>query len=125
MGVVVLARDERLGRKVALKILSADAIGNARARERLVREARSAAVLEHPGIVHVYDVGETEDGGAFLVMELVRGKSLRALLDQGDITRAQIVRAVIEVAHALAFAHERGFVYRDVKPDNVMIREDG
>src|SRR5512144_1815027 len=81
MGVVWKARDEKLGRAVALKVLSAAAVGNELARARMVREARAAAALEHPCIVHIYDAGETADGGAFLVMELVRGRSLRAVLD--------------------------------------------
>src|SRR2546426_419231 len=73
MGVVWRAHDERLGRDVALKLLAAAAVGDDSARSRLLREARSAAKLEHPAIVHVYDAGETDDGGAYLVMELVQG----------------------------------------------------
>jgi serine/threonine-protein kinase len=78
MGQVVRARDTKLDREVAVKVLAPHAVGDAKARERLVREARAAAKLAHAGIVHVYDVGETDDGGAFLVMELVRGETLRA-----------------------------------------------
>src|SRR5215468_1139971 len=76
MGIVVRARDEKLGRTVAIKVLPPDAIGDDSARRRLIREARAAASLDHRGIVHVYDVGETADGGTFFIMELVRGKSL-------------------------------------------------
>src|SRR4051795_9675137 len=76
MGVVWRARDTRLGRAVAVKVLSASSVGSDVARSRLIREARAAAALEHAGIVRVYDVGETSDGGAFLVMELIRGQSL-------------------------------------------------
>jgi serine/threonine-protein kinase len=86
MGVVWRARDHRLGRDVALKLLAAGAVGNDIARQRLVREARAAAGLQHEGSVHVSDVGETDDGGAFLVMELVGGGSLRDLLDERSLS---------------------------------------
>src|SRR5262245_52976799 len=75
MGVVYRAKDERLGRQVALKTLPAERVGDDRARVRLVREAKSAANIEHPGIAQNFDVGETDDGGAYLVMELVRGQT--------------------------------------------------
>jgi len=125
MGVVVRARDERLGRDVAMKVLPASAVGDEPARRRLVREARAAAGLEHPGIVHVYDVGETADGGAFLVMELVKGKSLREHLAAGSLGPDKAVAVICEVGRALAFAHERHFVHRDIKPDNLIVRDDG
>src|SRR5512147_2102949 len=73
MGIVWRARDERLGRDVAVKLLTASALGNDVARARLVREAQAAGRLQHEGVVHIYDVGETGDGGAYLVMELVSG----------------------------------------------------
>jgi serine/threonine protein kinase len=125
MGVVVRAMDERLGRAVALKLLAPHAVGDAVARERLLREARAAAALLHPGIVHVYDVEETEEGGAFLVMELVRGKTLKEMLVAGTMTLGARARVVIAVARALGFAHAAGFVHRDVKPVNIMVCDDG
>jgi hypothetical protein len=90
-----------------------------------MREARAAAGLEHPGIVHVYDVGETPQGDAFLVMELVKGQTLRAHLERRSLAVPKRMAALVEVGRALAFSHDRGFVHRDVKPDNVMIRDDG
>jgi serine/threonine protein kinase len=125
MGIVVRARDEKLGRTVAIKVLPPDAVGDDSARRRLVREARAAASLDHRGIVHVYDVGETDDGGTFFIMELVRGKSLGTHLREGTLNRGQRLVVMIEVARALAYAHAQGFAHRDIKPDNVMIREDG
>jgi serine/threonine-protein kinase len=125
MGEVVRAHDVKLDREVAVKLLPAKACGDERARARLVREARAAAKLQHPGIIHVYDVGETDDGGAFLVMELVRGKSLRTVLEGGGAPASVTIRVIVECARALAFAHRAGSVHRDVKPENVMIREDG
>lgn len=125
MGVVWRARDTKLGRTVAVKLLPAASIGNDLARARLIREARAAAALEHDGIIRVYDVGETDDGGAFLVMELVRGKSLRAALEAGTLGPARIADVMVEAARALAFAHGEGIVHRDIKPDNIMIRDDG
>jgi eukaryotic-like serine/threonine-protein kinase len=125
MGVVWRARDERLGRDVAVKLLAAKAVGNEVARARLVREARAAGRLQHEGIVHIYDVGETDDGGAFLVMELVSGHTLRAWLDEGKLSINERVELVLAVAEALACAHEFGVVHRDIKPDNVLVRMTG
>jgi eukaryotic-like serine/threonine-protein kinase len=123
MGVVWRARDTRLGRAVAVKLLSATIVGSETARVRLIREARAAAALEHEGIIRVYDVGELPDGGAFLVMELVRGQSLRDLIEQAPLTPARCIRIVTQVAQALQLAHASGVVHRDIKPDNVMVRD--
>ncbi len=125
MGAVHVATDTRLKRDVAIKVLPAKALGDQAARQRLVREALACAALQHPGIVHVYDVGETEDGGAFLVMELINGTSLRALIGDDAWTTRQRVFAIIEAARALAAAHRAGLIHRDVKPDNLMLRQDG
>ena len=125
MGVVWRGRDRRLARAVAVKVLSQSSVGSEVARTRLIREARAAAALEHEGIIRVYDVGETDDGGAFLVMELIRGRSLRAVLESRSMKLGTRVAVIVQAARALHFAHEAGIVHRDVKPDNIMIREDG
>lgn len=125
MGVVFRARDERLGREVALKVLTADAVGDAGARKRMLREARAGAAIDHPGLARVYDVGETDDGSVFLVMELVRGRSLRELVREGPRPREEVARLVSELARALGAVHAAGVVHRDVKPDNVIVRDDG
>src|ERR1700722_11602659 len=125
MGAVHRATDTRLSREVAVKVLPAEALGDQAARQRLVREALACAALQHPGIVHVYDVGETDDGGAFLVMELVSGSSLRDLVGDDSWTDRGRLTAIVEAARALGAAHRAGLIHRDVKPDNLMMRDDG
>jgi serine/threonine-protein kinase len=127
MGEVYCANDTRLRRKVALKVLRQGEEGGselwAHAVARMLREARAAAALSHPGAVAIYDVGEHE-GTPFIAMELVEGKSLRALIG-GTTPLGVRLRILIDVAHALAAAHAEGLVHRDVKPENVMLRDDG
>ena len=125
MGAVHRAVDTRLSREVAVKLLPASSLGDRAARERLVREALASAALRHPGIVHVYDVGETDDGGAYLVMELVVGASLRALVGNQGWGEQSRLTAIVEGARALGAAHRAGVIHRDVKPDNLMRRDDG
>jgi serine/threonine-protein kinase len=137
MGRVYCARDLWLQRNVALKVLHASTlIGDDDGSERvatmarLIREARAAAALEHPNIVTIYDVGElsmSKDGEAFcfLAMELIEGQSLRNFIGRKDVSIEQRVAWLADVARALAFAHARGVIHRDIKPDNVMVREDG
>ena len=122
---VYLADDTRLKRPVALKILHPGLSSDPIFRRRLVSEAHSAATLNHPNIVHVYDWGD-EPEGLFLVLEYLEGGSLRDLLERcGVISIAQAAAIGVSVAKALAFAHERGLIHRDVKPANLMFDEFG
>jgi hypothetical protein len=122
MGEVFEALDTRLARRVALKLLRGDADGLGT--QRMLREARAAAAFEHPNAVVVFDVGETL-GSTFIAMELVRGKPLRSYVGDETLSTSRKIRWLVDAARALGAAHRAGLVHRDVKPDNVMIREDG
>jgi serine/threonine-protein kinase len=126
MGVVYRARDTRLGRKVALKVIAvADKDEETAERiKRFLREARSAAALDHPNAVSLFDVGEDE-GVSFIAMELVNGRSLRTYVGAAEPDVATRLRWLAEVASALAAAHRARLIHRDIKPENVMIRDDG
>lgn len=125
MGQVYRAVDELLRRPVALKVLSAAAHRDAGPglAERLLREARAAAAIEHPNAVAIFDVGDVE-GVPFLAMELVEGKTLRHYV-AGTTPLPQRLQWLLSIARALAAAHKRGLVHRDIKPENVMVRADG
>ncbi|MCA1628064.1 MAG: tetratricopeptide repeat protein [Acidobacteria bacterium] len=125
MGVVYVAEDTRLGRRVALKIPTAGAAGDNHHHARFLREARSISALNHPHIATVFDFGEMEDGRPFIVMELVNGPDLGELLRAGELTLGRAVEIVEEVAGALAEAHRHGIIHRDIKPSNVLINERG
>ena len=135
MGQVYRAYDPRLQRMVALKIVlpaDADAPGapESEATARLLQEARAAAALDHPNVVSVYDVGQIEGPGAargttYIAMELVKGESLRAYVGDPSVPMDERVRWLAAVAGALAAAHRAGIVHRDMKPENVMVRQDG
>src|SRR6187455_3530716 len=120
MGTVYRVRDTILGRIVAIKVLSADAVSDAEAAPRILREARAASRLNHPNIVIVHELGASS-GTEFLVMEYVEGTSLAALIQPGGLPIDRILDYAGQIADALAAAHEAGLVHRDVKPGNVMI----
>jgi hypothetical protein len=128
MGTVYAARDTRLDRDVALKVVrvgeNEDPGSHDQATARLLREARSAAALQLPSAVTVYDAGESE-GVTFIVMELVAGRTLRTFVGDATVPLVRRIGWLREIARALAAAHEAGLVHRDIKPENVMIRADG
>ena len=124
MGVVYVAADPELARDVALKVVGRAASDSPSLGKRLVREARSAAQLQHANIITIFDVGQV-DGSTYLAMELIAGRSLRAYVGDRSIPLEQRVAWLVDVARALAAAHKRGIVHRDIKPENVMVREDG
>ncbi len=125
MGVVYAVEDEHLGRQVALKLIRDDASrGDARERERLLREARALARLSHPNVVQIHEVGEHE-GDIFIVMELVRGATLRRWLDLEKRPLPDLLACFIEAAQGLEAAHRVGIVHRDFKPTNVLVGHDG
>jgi len=123
MGEVYRARDPRLGREVAIKVLSDDLAGNADALARFEREAMSVARLSHPNIVSIFEFTH-QAGTAFVVTELVEGETLRARLEAGPLPPRRAIAYALQIARGIAAAHTRGVVHRDLKPENVMIARD-
>jgi WD40 repeat protein/predicted Ser/Thr protein kinase len=124
MGEVYLAEDMQLGRKVALKLLSASVTKDASRVRRFEREARAASALNHPGIVTVHEIGQS-DHLHFIAMEFIQGETLRERLNGGKIPPTEALEITIQIAAALGAAHQAGIVHRDVKPENIMVRDDG
>ncbi|HWC65589.1 MAG TPA: protein kinase [Thermoanaerobaculia bacterium] len=124
MGEVYRARDTRLGREVAVKVLPAEFSENRERRSRFEQEARAASALNHPNIVTVHDVGSAE-GHLYVAMELVEGKSLREMLEAGRLPASRALDVGFQMADGLARAHAAGIVHRDLKPENVMVSKDG
>ena len=124
MGEVYLARDERLGRKVALKLLPERLTTDETQLNRFKNEARSASALNHPNILTVYEIG-AEGNRQFIATEFIEGMTLRASLARGRMNLHAAVEIAVQVASALAAAHETGVVHRDIKPENIMLRPDG
>jgi eukaryotic-like serine/threonine-protein kinase len=124
MGEVYQARDRRLGRDVAIKVVAARLTDAPHARERFEREARSIAGLQHPNICTIYDVGHA-DGRAFIVMELLQGETLQLRLHRGPIDLPAFLDIAIALADGLHAAHAAGVVHRDIKPANIFLAERG
>jgi hypothetical protein len=122
MGAVYRARDMRLDRLVAVKVVRAELLGDLEARHRFRREAQIVARLQHPSIVAIFDYGTLPDGGAYLVMELVRGEDLRhVLLREGRLEPARATRILTSVCGAIEAAHRQGVLHRDLKPENILL----
>jgi serine/threonine-protein kinase len=124
MGEVFLAQDSKLDRKVALKILPAEFAEDQDRMRRFIREAKSASALNHPNIITIYEIGES-NGTHYIATEFIDGKTLRQHLKSADFSRSSVLELAIQIASALQIAHSAGIIHRDVKPDNVMIRKDG
>jgi serine/threonine protein kinase/dipeptidyl aminopeptidase/acylaminoacyl peptidase len=125
MGEVYRARDPKLGREIALKILSAATASDPDRRQRFELEARAASALNHPNILTIYDISEA-DGSLYIAMELVEGKTLRELVVSGDpLPTKKLLEYGVQIAEGLAKAHAAGIVHRDLKPENLMISKDG
>jgi len=124
MGDVYLAMDTQLDRKVALKVLPPETARDEKRKERFKGEARAIASLDHPNIVHAYSVEEA-DGVCFITMQFVRGKTLRALIPEGGLPLRQFFDITIPLTRAVAAAHQEGIMHRDLKPDNVMVTDEG
>src|ERR1700681_1671576 len=124
MGEVYLAEDQRLSRKVAIKFLPADVATDERARQRLLKEAKTAATLDHPNICAIYEVGQ-DDGHSFIVLQYIEGETLAGRLKRQlpDLREALAIAA--QVADALNEAHARGIIHRDIKPENIMLTTRG
>jgi serine/threonine-protein kinase len=125
MGAVYRGTHVMLNRPVAVKMIKADLVTSPEVVRRFQREARAATQLNHPNIVHVYDLGQTSEGTLYIAMELVSGESLKdAIKAQGPLEAARIVRVMSQVCDGLAVAHRAGVVHRDLKPHNIMLTRD-
>src|SRR6266571_4483475 len=124
MGEVYRARDTRLGREVAIKVLPAERMADENRRRRFVQEARAASALSHPNIVTIHEI-ESADGNDFIVMEYLPGKTLDALIPRHGMRLGEVLRIAIPIADAVARAHAAGIVHRDLKPANVVVGSDG
>src|SRR6201987_1658801 len=124
MGEVYRARDTRLDRVVAVKVLASHLSSSPELKQRMEREARAISSLNHPHICHLYDIG-SQDGTDYLVMEFLEGETLGERLRKGALPLNEILRIGITVAEALAAAHRQGIVHRDLKPGNIMLTKGG
>jgi eukaryotic-like serine/threonine-protein kinase len=124
MGEVYRAKDPRLGREVAIKVLPASFSTDPDRLRRFEQEARAAGLLNHPNITAVYDIGSHE-GAPYVVSELLEGETLRAALADGRLSLRKAIDYAVQTAHGLAAAHEKGIIHRDLKPENLFVTGDG
>ena len=124
MGEVYRAKDPRLGRDVAIKVLPASLSADADRLRRFEQEAKAAGVLNHPNLTAVHDIG-THDGSPYVVQELLEGETLRAALAGGKLSIRRAIDYSLQIMHGLAAAHEKGIVHRDLKPENIFVTNDG
>src|SRR6185436_12045669 len=124
MGEVYLARDKKLDRKVAIKILNQEYSQDESNLQRFVSEAKAASALNHPNILTIYEFGEAEDA-RFIVSEYIEGKTLREMIRESSLRLPEILDISIQITGALSAAHQAHLVHRDIKPENIMIRPDG
>lgn len=124
MGEVYLGRDPKLGREVALKVVSAGSAFGEEAHARFEREARAAAMLNHPHVVTVYEFGEDE-GVHYLAMEHVEGEDLEHLIQEGKVPKSELLEVLAQVCEGLGYAHDRGVIHRDIKPANILVTRHG
>src|ERR1700758_3765640 len=123
MGEVYRARDTRLNREVAIKILPASFSADPDRLQRFAQEARAAGALNHPNILSIFDIGE-QQGAPYVVSELLEGETLRERLRNGPLSIRKAIDYALQVARGLAAAHEKGIVHRDLKPDNLFLTHD-
>src|SRR5438270_12418473 len=124
MGEVYLAQDTKLDRKVALKILPAEVAAHPDRMRRFVQEAKAASALNHPNIITIHEIDET-DSGHFIATEFIDGETLRERLRNAPMKLGEVLDVAAQIASALSAAHAAGIVHRDIKPENVMLRRDG
>src|SRR6266542_3036360 len=124
MGEVYRAKDPRLGREVAIKVLPASFSADPDRLRRFEQEARAAGILNHPNITAIHDIG-SHDGSPYVVTELLEGETLRSRIATGALSTRKAIDYAIQIAHGLAAAHEKGIVHRDLKPENLFVTRDG
>lgn len=124
MGVVFRAKQLSLGREVAIKMILKDRLASPIEKQRFVAEAKATAMLDHPGIVPVYDVGEI-DGRPYFVMKFIKGRTLHEQVESSEITLHDAVQTVEQICRAVQYAHEHGIVHRDIKPSNILVDDFG
>ena len=124
MGVVYKARDTHLDRFVAIKVLPPEKVADPDRKRQFVQEAKAASALNHPNIVHIYDIAEA-DGIQFIAMEYVPGKTLDQMIGRKGLRLNETLKYAVQIADALAKAHSAGIIHRDLKPSNVMVTTDG